>query len=124
MALSSFFAHRFDQALKEAARAVTLGEGTGEPTVLAGGHLATALVHEITGRLEEAGPGFDRVIAISRPAGDVANEATALVFGAELVAWEGRSDEAARLYDQGIRLARSRGVLMPASKVCSWRAST
>jgi hypothetical protein len=105
MALASFFAHRFAQALDEGARAIALGEMTGEPTVLAGGHLTTALVHELTGRLDEARPGFDRVIAISRPVGDVANEPTALVFGAELDAWEGRNEQAARLYDQGIRLA-------------------
>ena len=114
MALASFWAHRFAQALNDSARAIALGETTSEPTVLAGGHLTTALVHEITGRLDEARPGFDRVIAISRPVGDVANEATALVFGAELDAWEGKHEQAARLYDQGIRLARAHGVLMPA----------
>jgi tetratricopeptide (TPR) repeat protein len=82
--------------------------------VLAGGHLTTALVYEITGRLDEARPGFDRVIAISRPVRDVADEAMALVFGAELDAWEGKHDEAARLYEEGIRVAREHGVLMPA----------
>ena len=114
MALASFFAHRFDQALADGARAIVLGEATGEPTVLAGGHLTTALVHEITGRLEDARPGFERVIAISRPARDVADEAMALVFGAELDAWEGKHDAAARMYEEGIRVAREHGVLMPA----------
>jgi tetratricopeptide (TPR) repeat protein len=46
--------------------------------------------------------------------GDVANEATALVYGAELDAWEGKHEQAARLYDRGIRLARAHGVLVPA----------
>ena len=111
MALASFLAHRFDQALVDSARAITLGESTDTPTVLAGGHLATALVLEITGRLDEARPEFDKVIAISRPAGDVANEAAACL--GRLV-WEGKHDEAAPLYDRGIRLARGHGVLMPA----------
>jgi tetratricopeptide (TPR) repeat protein len=71
-------------------------------------------VYEITGRLDEARPGFERVMAISRPVGDVADEAMALVFGAELDAWEGKHDKAARLYAQGIRVAREHGVLMPA----------
>lgn len=42
------------------------------------------------------------------------SEANALVWTAEIVAWEARYDDAARLYDAGIRLARRHGALMPA----------
>ena len=57
---------------------------------------------EITGQLDDVRPRFDRVIALSRPAHDVTDEAMALVFGAELDAWEGKHDEAALRYEHGI----------------------
>jgi tetratricopeptide (TPR) repeat protein len=81
--------------------------------VLAGAHLTIGYVYELMGRLEEARAELDRTITISRPLGDVANEAAALIYGAEMPGWEARFDEAAHLYTEGIQLARAHNVLMP-----------
>ena len=113
MGLASVLAHRFERALDDARQAIEAGERAATPTVVAGGHLTTALVYEFTGRLDEAQEKFDRVIAISRPAGDVVNESWALVFAAEIKGWEARFDEASRLYAAGTAMARAHDVLPP-----------
>ena len=58
-------------------------------------------------------PSSNATLTISRSLGDVANEAAALIFGAEIPGWEARFDEAAHLYTDGLRLARAHNVLMP-----------
>ncbi|MBI3454687.1 MAG: AAA family ATPase [Candidatus Rokubacteria bacterium] len=113
MGLASWLAHKFDRALEDARQAIEVADAVGARPVLAGGHLITGLVYEVTGRLDEARESLERVIAISRPAGDVANESWALVFAAELAGWEARFDEASRIYAEGIQLARAHNVLMP-----------
>ena len=113
MGLASFWGHQFDQALIDARQAIAVAEATGTPSVLAGGHLTNGLVYEMTGRLSEATGELAQVIAISRAAGDVANEATALVFAAELKGWEGLFADAIDIYTEGIALARAHNVLMP-----------
>ena len=70
-------------------------------------------VYELTGRLDEARAELERTLTISRSLGDVANEAAALIFGAEIPGWEARFDEAAHLYTEGLQLARAHNVLMP-----------
>ena len=64
-------------------------------------------------RLDEARAELEHAITISRSLGDVANEAAALIFGAEIPGWEARFDEAAHLYTEGLQLARTHNVLMP-----------
>jgi tetratricopeptide (TPR) repeat protein len=113
MGMASWLAHKFDRALEDARQAITVAGTADVPQVLAGGHLVTGLVYVVTGRLDEARETLDRVIRISRPEGDVANESWALVFAAELEGWEAKFDEASRIYSEGIRVARAHNVLMP-----------
>jgi class 3 adenylate cyclase/tetratricopeptide (TPR) repeat protein len=113
MGLASWFGHKFDQALNDAQQAIEVAQAVGARPVLAGGQLTTALVYEMTGRLDAAQAKFDEVINISRPVGDVVNEAWALVFAAEIKGWEAAFDEASRLYADGIRIARAHNVLVP-----------
>jgi tetratricopeptide (TPR) repeat protein len=113
MSLASFWGHQFDQALTDAREAIQVGEAIGAQRVLAGGHLTNGLVYEMTGRLSEARDELEQAITISRSVGDVANEATALVFAAELKGWEGLFTDAVCLYTEGIQLARAHNVLMP-----------
>jgi hypothetical protein len=63
----------------------------------------------MTGRLDAAREKFGQVTAISQPAGDGATASMALVFAAELESWEGKYDQAARLYDEGLALAEKVG---------------
>jgi class 3 adenylate cyclase/tetratricopeptide (TPR) repeat protein len=113
MGLASWLGHKFSRALDDARQAIAVAEAAGAPSVLAGGHLVTALVYEMTGRLDEASRTFDQVIRISRQSGDGTNESWASVFAAELKGWEASFDEASRLYAEGIRIARAHNVLLP-----------
>src|SRR5439155_70868 len=54
MGLASWLGHRFDRALDDARLAVEVAQEIDAPPVLAGGHLTTALVYTVTGRLDEA----------------------------------------------------------------------
>ncbi|HSX82807.1 MAG TPA: tetratricopeptide repeat protein, partial [Candidatus Saccharimonadia bacterium] len=63
--------------------------------------------------LSEARDELAQAITISHSVGAVTNEATALVFAAELKGWEGLFTDAVRLYTEGIQLAREHSVLMP-----------
>ena len=65
----------------------------------------------MTGRLDDARTKFDRALVLSRQTADVVNQATALVYGAELESWEGHYARAAELYDEGIRLGRAHNIL-------------
>ena len=95
MGTASLLGHKFDQALAEARQAIVVAETVGAQSVLAGAHLTIGYVYELTGRLDEARAELERTITISRSLGDVANEAAALIYGAEMPGWEARFDEAA-----------------------------
>jgi predicted ATPase/class 3 adenylate cyclase len=113
MSFASWLGHQFGQALEDARQGIAVAEAVGAPSALAGGHLCTALVYEMTGHLPEARETFEQVISISRPVGDVVNESWALVFAAELKGWEAAFDEASRMYADGLHIARAHNVLLP-----------
>ncbi len=112
MSFASWLGHRFDRALDDARQGIAVAEAAGARSALAGGHLATALVYDVTGRLAEAREKFDQVIRIARPMGDFLNESWALVFAAEIKGWEAEFDEASRMYADGLRIARAHNVLL------------
>jgi tetratricopeptide (TPR) repeat protein len=112
MGTASYLGHKFDQALAEARQAIVVAETVGAQSVLAGAHLTIGYVFALMGRLDEARGELGHTITISRSLGDVANEAAALIYEAEMPGWEARFDEAAHLYTAGIQLARAHNVLM------------
>src|SRR5262245_16160587 len=111
MGQASLLGHHFDQCLDDSRQAATIAEAVGAPSILAGSLLNEAFVYEVTGRLDAARTKFDRALALSRQTTDVVNQATALVYGAELESWEGHYARAAELYDEGIRLGRAHNIL-------------
>ena len=113
MGQASFWGHQFEQALVDARHASEIAQVADSQLVLAGAHLTTGLVYEVTGRLNEAENELAQALRLSRSAGDVTNEATTLVFMAEFKGWEGKFAEAVRLYTEAIGLARAHNVLMP-----------
>jgi len=92
MGMASLWWHKFDQSLAEARQASAIGETIGAQSVSAGAHLTIGLVYGLTGRLDESRSEFGRSFTISRSLDDVANEAAALIFGAEIPGWEARFD--------------------------------
>ena len=111
MGQASLLGHHFDQCLDDSRLAAAIAETLGAPSILNGSLLNEAFVYEVTGRLDDARTKFDRALALSRRTADVVNQATALVYGAELESWEGHYARAAELYDEGIRLGRAHNIL-------------
>ena len=125
MGQASLLGHHFDQCLEESRQAAKIAETIGAQSILAGSLLNEAIVYgsEVTGRLDHARTKFDHALALSRQTVDVVNQATALIYGAELESWEGHYARAAELYDEGIRLGRVHKS-SPRSRACSCRGST
>ena len=111
MGLGSLLGHQFDQCLDESRQAVEIAETIDATSILAGGLLNEAFVYEVTGHLEDARAKFNRALAISRQTADVVNQATALVYAAEIESWEGHYARAAELYEEGVRLGRAHNIL-------------
>ena len=111
MGLASLLGHHFDQCLDESRQAAAIAETIGVPSILTGSLLNEAFVYEVTGRLDDARTKFDRALTLSRQTADVVNQATALIYGAELESWEGHYARATELYDEGIRLGRAHNIL-------------
>jgi class 3 adenylate cyclase/tetratricopeptide (TPR) repeat protein len=111
MGQASLLGHQFDQSLEDSRQAAEIAEALGAPSILTGSLLNEAFVYEVTGRLTDARVKFDRALALSRQTSDVVNQATALVYGAELESWEGHYARATELYDEGIRLGRAHNIL-------------
>ena len=113
MGFASVFAHNFDRALDYSRQAIEVSEKINAQPVLARGHLTTGMVYAVTGRLHEGGREFERVLTISRPAGEVFHQSLALGLAGFLKNWEGDYGEALRLQSEGLRLARKHNVLVP-----------
>jgi class 3 adenylate cyclase/tetratricopeptide (TPR) repeat protein len=111
MGQASLLGHNFEQCLHDSAQAAEIAEALGAPSIRAGSLLNEAFVYEMTGRLVDARMKFGRALALSRQTADVVNQATALVYGAELESWEGHYARAAELYEEGIRLGRAHNIL-------------
>jgi class 3 adenylate cyclase/tetratricopeptide (TPR) repeat protein len=111
MGQASLLGHHFDQCLDDSRQGAAIAETLGVPSILNGSLLNEAFVYEVTGRLDDARTKFDRALTLSRQTADVVNQATALVYGAELESWEGHYARAAELYDEGIRLGRAHNIL-------------
>jgi tetratricopeptide (TPR) repeat protein len=113
MSQASFWGHQFDRALVDARQAIEIAQSADSQLVLAGAHLTTGLVYQVTGRLDEAMAELERTLTLSQSIGDATNAAVARIFMAEFKGWEGKFAEAVHLYSEGLRLARTHNVLMP-----------
>ena len=111
MGQASLLAHRFDQCLDDSRQAAAIADAIAIPSILTGSLLNEAFVYEMTGRLADARTKFDHALTLSRQTADVVNQATALIYGAELESWEGHYARATELYDEGLRLGRAHNIL-------------
>jgi len=111
MGQASLLAHRFDQCLDDSRQAAAIADAIAIPSILTGSLLNEAFVYEMTGRLADARTKFDHALTLSRETADVVNQATALIYGAELESWEGHYARATELYEEGLRLGRAHNIL-------------
>ena len=94
-------------------QAMEVAEPIDAKSVLAGGAFNIAFVQYLTGRLEEAGAGLDRVLTLSRAAGDAFYESFALLSQGVFKAWSGDWAAAVPLISEGLRLSRQHNLLGP-----------
>jgi tetratricopeptide (TPR) repeat protein len=113
MGFASLMAHDFDRALDYSRQAIEVAEAAGVKPVLAGGHFVTGFVYGVTARLESAAGEFDRVLTISREAGDVLHESLSLCFIGLATNWAGNYAEASRLLSEALRISREHTLLVP-----------
>jgi tetratricopeptide (TPR) repeat protein len=113
MGFASLWAHNFDHALDYSRQAMEVAEKINAQPVLARGHLTTGIVYAVTGRLHDAGREFERVLTLTRSAGEIFHQSLALALTGFLKNWEGDYDEALHLQSEGLRLARKHNVLVP-----------
>jgi class 3 adenylate cyclase/tetratricopeptide (TPR) repeat protein/ribosomal protein L40E len=113
MGFASLWAHNFDRALDYSRQAMEVAEKINAQPVLARGHLTTGIVYAVTGQLHDAGREFERVLTLTRSAGEIFHQSLALALTGFLKNWEGDYDEALHLQSEGLRLARKHNVLVP-----------
>jgi len=122
MGWAALWAHDFDRAVALSREAIAVAEPLDAKAVLAGATFNVASVNAITGRLEESKADLDKVLALSRSAGDVVYEALAILFKGLLKNWEGEYDDALSQFTQSLRLSREHNLLVPLMFVLFCRA--
>jgi tetratricopeptide (TPR) repeat protein len=81
-------------------------------------------VRGVTGVLDESDAALGRAISLSGAAGDVVHHSLSLTTAGLLRNWAGDYDAAVRLQDEGLLLARDRGLLLPLLFSCFMRGLT
>ena len=113
MGRAALWAHDFDRALEYSRHAIEVASEVDAKPVMAGGHLVTGVVYEVTARLESASQELERALTVSREAGDVLNESLSLCFMGLAANWAGNYDEASRIFSDAMRIIRHNNLLMP-----------
>jgi tetratricopeptide (TPR) repeat protein len=113
MGRAALWAHDFDRALEYSRQAIEVASGVDAKPVMAGGHLVTGVVYEVTARLEPGARELQRALTVSREAGDVLNESLSLCFMGLAANWAGNYDEASRIFSEAMRIVEKNNLLMP-----------
>src|SRR4030095_1864284 len=106
MGNAALWVHDFDRALAYSQQAIEVASAVDAKQVLAGGHFVTGFVFGVTARLDAAAREMKRALTMSREAGDILHESLSLCFIGLVTNWTGNYDEASRLLDEGLRIAR------------------
>ena len=118
-ALAAQWAHDFEGALAYARQAIDVGEAVGAQSAVARSHQVMGHIHAVTARHEEARRDLDRVLRISRPAGDAVHQSVALMMVAFLENWRGAYGEGSAVAAEGVRIAREKNLLNSLLR-CLW----
>jgi tetratricopeptide (TPR) repeat protein len=87
-------------------------------------HFTIGFVRGVTGVLDESRASLDKAISLSTAAGDAVHRSLSLSTAGLLRNWEGDYDAAVRLQNEGLMLARDRGMLFPLLFSCFMRGLT
>jgi class 3 adenylate cyclase/tetratricopeptide (TPR) repeat protein len=118
-ALATQWAEDFGDARAYAGAAIRLAEEVGDAWALARSNLTLGHIGAVTAEFEEATDRLDRVLVISRRAGDLVHQTLGLQYRALLPNWRGDYDQAAALLAEGVRIAREHDLLAPLLR-CLW----
>jgi tetratricopeptide (TPR) repeat protein len=104
---SFLFAHEFEQALESSSQAQTLAAEIGNQNILAASLFVIAMVHVVTGKLDEATHGFEEALRVSREAGEKGHEGFNLTMLGQLHSWKGEYEQAFQIQEQGFTIGHA-----------------
>ena len=107
------FAHQFEPAIEYCRDAIRLATEIDAKPVIASAYLTTALVHAVTGRLDEGEEGLAKAAQISEAVNDVPTLVMAKALSGQLFNWRGDYREATRRQAEAVHIARQHGVVFP-----------
>ena len=104
--------------------ALTVAEPAGALAVQGRAYFTIGFVRGVTGVLDESRAALDKAISLSSAAGDAVHRSLSLSTAGLLRNWAGDYDAAVRLQNEGLMLARDRGLLVPLLFSCFMRGLT
>jgi class 3 adenylate cyclase/tetratricopeptide (TPR) repeat protein len=100
-----FWAHEFEKSLEFSCQAQALASEISNQHILAASLFVIAMVHAMTGKLDEATHGIEQALRVSREVGDKGHEGFSLAQRGTLHNWKGEYKQALRLMEQGFTIA-------------------
>jgi class 3 adenylate cyclase/tetratricopeptide (TPR) repeat protein len=104
---SFFWAHEFEKTLEFSNQAKALALQIGSKNILAASIFVMGLVHEVTGKLDEAARSWQESLSISREAEDKSVEGLSLQFLGFLHELRGKYDQALQLQEPGLTIGQA-----------------
>ncbi len=113
LGMTSFVAHRFEDALEYAERSRALAMSTQDPGVLAGSHLVVLCIRAVTGDLTSARGEAEALLAITRRADIPGIEAFGHAHEGLMDHWKGDAIRAVEVLDKAILIGRRYQIAEP-----------
>jgi class 3 adenylate cyclase/tetratricopeptide (TPR) repeat protein len=122
--LGFLWAHEFEQSLEFSYQAQALASEIGNQNILAVSFFAIALVHAVTGNLDEAMHGLEESLRVSREAGETGQTGFSLGLLGQLYNWKGEYEQALRLLEQGFTIAHAHDLQLNVLRILWYRGLT
>jgi tetratricopeptide (TPR) repeat protein len=113
MGFATAFGHEFDRALAYCRDAIAIGTQIDAKPVIANAHVATALVHAVTARLDESATGMEIAVEVAEAANDIPTFVMAKAFTGHLLNWQGDYAGAVERQRVAVTRARQHRVMFP-----------
>jgi tetratricopeptide (TPR) repeat protein len=101
------YTHEFEQALEFSYQAQALASEMGNQAILAASLFVVAIVHAMTGNLDEATHGLAEALRVSREAGAKSHEGFSLFMLGFLHHWKGEYEQALQLLGQSFTIGHT-----------------
>jgi DNA-binding NtrC family response regulator/tetratricopeptide (TPR) repeat protein len=113
IAWASTWRRDLEGAVRVAREAIAVAEPAGAVAVEGRANFIIGFVRGVSGVLEESQGALENALRLTSAAGDAVHRSLALSTAGLLRNWEGDYETAVRLQNEGLALARERGLLVP-----------